>query len=129
MLVKIAPDLTDEEIEQVANSFLNFNIDGVIATNTTLSRDLVDGQQHANEQGGLSGKVLASQSTQVLAKLNEKLQGKIPTIGVGGIHDEQSAIDKIKAGASLVQIYSCFIYQGPELIYRVATALKQLRQS
>ncbi|NVJ61664.1 MAG: quinone-dependent dihydroorotate dehydrogenase [Gammaproteobacteria bacterium] len=128
VLVKIAPDLTDEEIEQVADSFLKFKIDGVIATNTTLSREQVSGQEFATEQGGLSGKVLAAQSTEVLAKLNQALKGQIPTIGVGGVHDELSAIEKIKAGASLIQIYSCFIYQGPALIYKAAQALKQLRQ-
>lgn len=127
VLVKIAPDLSDEEIEKVADSFVRFDIDGVIATNTTLDRSTVKGFHHADEAGGLSGRVLADSSTQVLAKLNQALQGNIPTIGVGGIHDAKSAVAKIQAGASLVQIYSCFIYQGPALIQEVAQAIKQLR--
>ncbi len=127
VLVKIAPDLDDSEIEQTADSFLAHQIDGIIATNTTLSRELVQGQEYANEAGGLSGQPLAEMSTQVLKKLNNALKGQIPTIGVGGIHNAQTAIDKIEAGASLVQIYSCFIYQGPQLIKDTAQAIKRLR--
>ncbi|NVK89622.1 MAG: quinone-dependent dihydroorotate dehydrogenase [Gammaproteobacteria bacterium] len=127
VLVKIAPDLSLAEIEQVADSFCRFKIDGVIATNTTLDRQAVSGLPYAGEAGGLSGRVLAEPSTQVLAKLNECLKGQVPTIGVGGIHDGNSAVDKIKAGASLVQIYSCFIYQGPALIKTAAEAIKSLR--
>lgn len=127
VLVKIAPDLADNEIEQVADSFVSHKIDGIIATNTTLSREKVKGQTYADETGGLSGKPLVDDSTLVLAKLNEALKGQVPTIGVGGIHNGNSALDKIKAGASLVQIYSCFIYQGPALIRDAAKALKQYK--
>jgi dihydroorotate dehydrogenase len=129
VLVKIAPDLTDEEIEQTADSFRVHKIDGVIATNTTLSRENVLGQPLADEAGGLSGRPLTRMSTEVLRKLNLALKGDIPTIGVGGICDGESAVEKIRAGASLVQIYSCFIYQGPKLIHTVARAIQQMKTS
>ncbi len=128
VLVKIAPDLTDSEIEQTADSFLSHKVDGVIATNTTLSRDAVTGQPFAEEAGGLSGRPLTDMSTQVLKKLNTALKGEIPTIGVGGIHDGHSAVEKVAAGASLVQIYSCFIYQGPALIREAAKAIAQMHK-
>ncbi len=126
VLVKIAPDLSDAEIEQVADSFIAHSIDGVIATNTTLSRESVKGQPYAEEAGGLSGRPLSNASTDVLRKLNKALDGKIPTIGVGGIYNGASAQAKIQAGASLVQIYSGFIYEGPSLIREVAESLKAL---
>ncbi|MCO7225398.1 quinone-dependent dihydroorotate dehydrogenase [Pleionea sp. CnH1-48] len=128
VLVKIAPDLEHAEVEELAETFLTHNIDGIIATNTTSSRTGVEQLQHGNEAGGLSGRPLTEMSTDVLARLNKALKGNIPTIGVGGIHDGQSAVDKINAGASLVQIYSCFIYQGPALIEAAARAIKLARQ-
>lgn len=128
VLVKIAPDLTDAEIEQTADSFLSHKVDGVIATNTTLSREAVTGQAFADEAGGLSGRPLTVMSTQVLQKLNTALKGEIPIIGVGGIHDGNTAVEKINAGASLVQIYSCFIYQGPALIHKAASAIARMKQ-
>lgn len=121
--VKIAPDLSDEELVQVADSFVRHNIDGVIATNTTLSRDLVKGLKHGEEAGGLSGRPVQSLSTEIIRKLSAELQGRIPIIGVGGIDSLVSAREKMAAGASLVQIYSGFIYKGPPLIKEIVTHL------
>jgi dihydroorotate dehydrogenase len=114
--LKIAPDLSDEELIQIADSLIKYNIDGVIATNTTLDRSLIQGFQHAQQAGGLSGRPLQSRSTEVIRRLSQELKGKIPIIGVGGIDSAISAKEKIDAGASLIQIYSGFIYKGPKLI-------------
>ncbi|MFC0180119.1 quinone-dependent dihydroorotate dehydrogenase [Thorsellia kenyensis] len=114
--VKIAPDLTVEEIKQIAHTLMKYEIDGVIATNTTLSRVLVQDIPNGNESGGLSGRPVQSVSTEVIKLLHELLGQKIPIIGVGGINDLVSAREKINAGASLIQIYSGFIYQGPKLV-------------
>ncbi|MDA7746840.1 quinone-dependent dihydroorotate dehydrogenase [Psychromonas sp.] len=114
--LKVAPDLSDEEIESIAQSLLKFKIDGLIATNTTLDRDMIKGMSHASEAGGLSGRPVQSKSTAVIAKFSNHLKGQIPIIGVGGIDSVISAKEKIAAGASLVQIYSGFIYQGPPLV-------------
>lgn len=121
LLIKIAPDLTEEEVKSIANSLLKANIDGVIATNTTLDRTPVVGHQHAEEAGGLSGKVLTDKSLVVTKQLSEALNGAIPIIGVGGISSKEDADARIKAGASLVQVYSAFIYQGPALIKEIAS--------
>jgi dihydroorotate dehydrogenase len=116
LLVKIAPDLEPEEVQQIAQQFINHGIDGVIATNTTLSREGVAHLPHGEEQGGLSGAPVFEKSTQVLQLLSDALAGAMPIIGVGGIVTGQQARAKQQAGASLVQIYSGFIYQGPKLI-------------
>lgn len=129
LAIKIAPDLSSNDIEELAQTFRQYELDGIIATNTTFDRSKVEGMKHAEEQGGLSGKPLASQSTKVIKRLVEALDDSIPVIGVGGITDEQSAIDKIEAGAKLVQIYSGFIYHGPQLVYEVAKALKEHQQA
>lgn len=129
LAIKIAPDLSSSDIEELADTFKQYELDGIIATNTTFDRSKVEGMKHAEEQGGLSGKPLSSQSTKVIKRLVEALDDSIPVIGVGGITDEQSAIDKIEAGAKLVQIYSGFIYHGPQLVYEVAKALKEHQQS
>ncbi|GBL02858.1 quinone-dependent dihydroorotate dehydrogenase [Glaciecola sp. KUL10] len=121
LLIKIAPDLSEEEVKSIANSLLKANIDGVIATNTTLDRTPVAGHQHAEEAGGLSGKVLTNKSLVVTKQLSEALNGAIPIIGVGGISSKDDADARIKAGASLVQVYSAFIYQGPALIKEIAS--------
>ena len=114
--LKVAPDLSDEEIESIAQSLLKYKIDGLIATNTTLDREMIKGMSHASEAGGLSGRPLQSKSTAVIAKFAQHLKGEIPIIGVGGIDSVIAAKEKIEAGASLVQIYSGFIYQGPPLV-------------
>ncbi len=123
--VKIAPDLDDDEITDIASLFLQFDIDGVIATNTTISREAVQGHKHAEEIGGLSGSPVTRQSTHVVKGLAAELNNKIPVIAAGGILSGQDAQDKLNAGASLVQIYSGLIYKGPELI---ADILRQLEQ-
>ncbi|ELT98522.1 hypothetical protein CAPTEDRAFT_193067 [Capitella teleta] len=123
LAIKIAPDMTDEEIAEVAAELVAFELDGVIATNTTLDRDKVSGFKTAEEVGGLSGAPLSQKSTEVIKILAGELSGKLPIIGVGGIMDAQTAADKIKAGASLVQIYSGFIFKGPELIREAAEAV------
>lgn len=121
--VKIAPDLSEEELIQVADSLVRHHIDGVIATNTTLDRELVKGLKHAEEAGGLSGRPVQLRSTEIVRRLALELQGRIPIIGVGGIDSLVSAREKITAGASLVQIYSGFIYKGPPLIKEIVTHL------
>ncbi|WDE07651.1 quinone-dependent dihydroorotate dehydrogenase [Thalassomonas viridans] len=121
--VKIAPDLTEEEIASIAGSLIKNNIDGVIATNTTLARDQVSHLEHGDEQGGLSGAPVKDKSTEVIAELAKVLDGKLPIIGVGGIASGADAAEKIRAGASLVQVYTGFIYQGPELIKDIVQSL------
>jgi len=121
--VKIAPDVSEEELIQVADSLVRHNIDGVIATNTTLDRELVKGLKHAEEAGGLSGRPVQLRSTEIVRRLALELQGRIPIIGVGGIDSLVSAREKMTAGASLVQIYSGFIYKGPPLIKEIVTHL------
>jgi dihydroorotate dehydrogenase len=116
LVVKIAPDLDDSEILHIARLLLEFDIDGVIATNTTISREAVKGHKYGEEIGGLSGAPVKDQSTYVVAGLSAELNGKVPIIAAGGIFSGQDAKDKLTAGASLVQIYSGLIYKGPELI-------------
>ena len=119
ILVKIAPDLSDEEIVDMSNSLINAGIDGVIATNTTLDRDQVMGQEFADQAGGLSGAVLTAKSQAVVEKLCDHVAGRIPVIGVGGIHSGSSAKERIEAGSSLIQVYSSLIYKGPKLIKEI----------
>ncbi|MCR3755286.1 MAG: dihydroorotate dehydrogenase, type 2 [Sodalis sp. Psp] len=116
VLIKISPDITEIELVQTADSLVRHNIDGVIATNTTTGRDLVQGLDHACQAGGLSGRPLQLRSTEVVQRLSTELQGKLPIIGVGGIDSLIAAREKIVVGASLIQIYSGFIYHGPRLI-------------
>ena len=116
LVVKIAPDLTHEEVAVIAQVLLELGMDGVIATNTTISREGVKGFPHAEEAGGLSGAPVFNQSTEVVAQLHAHLNDEIPIIAAGGIMTAEDANEKIKAGARLVQIYSGLIYQGPELI-------------
>ncbi|MBS0847844.1 quinone-dependent dihydroorotate dehydrogenase [Citrobacter sp. JGM124] len=121
--VKIAPDLSEEELIQVADSLVRHNIDGVIATNTTLDRSLVQGMKYCDETGGLSGRPVQLKSTEIIRRLSQELKGRLPVIGVGGIDSVISAREKMAAGASLVQIYSGFIYKGPPLIKEIVTHL------
>ncbi|WP_257283457.1 quinone-dependent dihydroorotate dehydrogenase [Endozoicomonas sp. SESOKO1] len=123
LAIKIAPDMADDEIAAVAAELVSYELDGVIATNTTLDREKVSGFATAEEAGGLSGAPLSDKSTAVIQLLASELSGKLPIIGVGGIMDAQTAADKIRAGASLVQIYSGFIYKGPELIREATEAV------
>jgi len=119
LALKVAPDLSDEEIKSIANALLKYEIDGLIATNTTLDRQIIAGMGHAAEAGGLSGRPLQTKSTKVIAKFSALLNGQVPIIGVGGIDGVIAAKEKIEAGASLVQIYSGFIYEGPELVKKI----------
>lgn len=119
--VKIAPDLSLEELIQVSDSLVRHNIDGVIATNTTLDRSLVQGMKHCNETGGLSGRPLQLKSTEIIHLLSQELNGRLPIIGVGGIDSVIAAREKIAAGATLIQIYSGFIFKGPPLIKEIVT--------
>ncbi|PSW14819.1 quinone-dependent dihydroorotate dehydrogenase [Photobacterium sanctipauli] len=121
LTLKIAPDLEDHEIKQIAESLIKNEIDGVIGTNTTLDRSLVQGMPHCDEAGGLSGRPLQNRSTEVIRMLAEELNGALPIIGVGGIDSAISAREKMAAGASLVQIYSGFIYHGPKLVKDIVT--------
>ena len=114
--VKIAPDLNDDEISHIADLLLEFGMDGVIATNTTIARDKIQGHIHADEAGGLSGAPVKDSSTRVVKALATILQGKLPIIAAGGIVCAEDAQEKIAAGASLVQIYSGLIYKGPQLL-------------
>ncbi len=121
--IKIAPDISDEELKEVVHTLIANNIDAVIATNTTVIREGIENSEYSEEAGGLSGAPLTEKSTHVIAKLAELLEGKIPIIGVGGIMSGKDAQDKIAAGASLVQIYTGFIYRGPELIAEAVQAI------
>lgn len=126
LLVKIAPDMSADEVQMVADSLIGNNIDGVIATNTTLSREGVEGHKFAEQAGGLSGAPVEDLATETVSQLAAALEGKMPVIGVGGICDGQGAADKIQAGAQLVQIYSGFIYRGPDLITECNDAIAAL---
>ncbi|MEI7427251.1 MAG: quinone-dependent dihydroorotate dehydrogenase [Betaproteobacteria bacterium] len=116
IFLKIAPDLDHENIDSIAQALLQFQIDALIATNTTLSRDGVENMVHANEAGGLSGKPVKHISTKTIKSFADVLQGRIPIIGVGGIMTGYDALEKHHAGASLVQLYSGLIFKGPQLI-------------
>lgn len=128
ILLKIAPDLTDSQLDDIIDIVADTKIDGVIATNTTISRE---GLKTSNDRiaeignGGLSGKPVKERSTEVIAYLHQKSNGAFPIIGVGGIDGPEAAKEKLDAGASLIQIYSGFVYQGPELVKRINMALSK----
>jgi dihydroorotate dehydrogenase len=124
LAVKIAPDLDDAQIAAIADLAVKHRIDGLIATNTTIGRAGVEGHRHAQEAGGLSGRPVFGLSTAVLQKLSARLAGRIPLIGVGGILSGADAKAKVDAGASLVQIYTGFIFRGPDLIAEARKALE-----
>ena len=124
IFLKIAPDLDEAQIKVIALTLKKHAIDGVIATNTTLARDTVQGFKHAEETGGLSGGPVLQASNQVIAQLRKELGKSYPIIGVGGVLSGEDAQSKIKAGADLVQIYTGLIYKGPGLVSEVARALK-----
>jgi dihydroorotate dehydrogenase len=121
--LKIAPDLELEQVNEIADLLMQHKIDGVIATNTTLSRELVQGMAHAEEAGGLSGAPVRTKSTLVIQQLSQRLQGALPIIGVGGILSGADAVEKIAAGADLVQVYSGLIYKGPKLVHDICKTL------
>ena len=126
LLVKVAPDLDEEQVDAIAAMALKHRIDGLIATNTTISRDAVAGDAQAAEAGGLSGRPLFGPSTRILRKLADRLDGHVPLVGVGGILSGADARAKIDAGASLVQVYTGFIYGGPGFAKRTCEGLARL---
>ena len=125
LFLKIAPDLDQGDIHLIADLLMEFGIDAVIATNTTIARDAVQGMQHGEEMGGLSGAPVRTASNVVIKALKARLGNHLPIIGVGGILSGADAREKIMAGASLVQLYSGLIYRGPDLVNECAKALRQ----
>jgi len=129
MLVKIAPDLSDSDIDAAARVLADLQVDGVIATNTTVSRIAIQGARHADEAGGLSGRPLMGSSTMVLRKLRTRLPESIPLVGVGGILSGADAVTKMAAGASLVQCYTGLVYRGPELVHDCVEAIRRRKEA
>ena len=131
ILLKIAPDLTQGQLDDIIEIVEEVNLDGLIATNTTISRDGLNTSESKIEEigaGGLSGKPVKSRSTEVIRYIHERSEGKIPIIGVGGIHSAEDAIEKLEAGAKLVQLYTGFIYEGPSLIKRINKKILSLKK-
>lgn len=124
--VKLAPDMSDQQLVETAETLKRQKLDAVIATNTTTARDGLDNSRFKDEHGGLSGAPLCQRSTKTIKRLSECLEGKVPIIGVGGIMDAEDAIEKIHAGASLVQIYSGLIYRGPRLVTEIVDAISNI---
>lgn len=126
ILLKIAPDLTDSQLDDIVEIVKETGIAGVIATNTTISRDGLKSQQDLiKEAGGVSGRPLTKRSTEVIRYLSDKSNKAFPIIGVGGIHSAKDAIEKLDAGASLIQVYTGFIYEGPGLIAKICKGILQ----
>ena len=121
--LKIAPDLDEIQVIEIADLLIQHQIDGVVATNTTLAREMVKGVKNSTETGGLSGAPVRNQSTIIIQQLSKQLQGALPIIGVGGILSGADAVEKIAAGASLVQVYSGLIYKGPALVHDICKTL------
>ena len=122
ILLKIAPDLTENQLLNIIDIITSIDIDGVIATNTTLSREGLK-SPNKTEAGGLSGKPLTDRSTDVIRFIHKKSNNAFPIIGVGGIHSPQDALDKLNAGASLIQLYSGFVYEGPSVVKKINKAI------
>lgn len=127
MLLKIAPDLNEGEMDSIANVLLTCQVDGVICTNTTIDRSNIQEQRFADEMGGLSGRPLFTKSTLILKEMVNRLKNKIPLVGVGGILSGADAAEKIRVGASLVQFYTGMIYRGPALISESVESIRTLR--
>ncbi len=127
LVVKIDPDLSLADLDTIAESLLTYGIEGVIATNTTIARpNMIDGMPHSDAQGGLSGAPLLQPSTEIVSQLHNRLGNQVPIIACGGIMSGADATQKIKAGASLVQFYTGFVYHGPDLIKETAQALQKI---
>ena len=129
LVVKVAPDMDEDELNSVAKTLRDLKLDGVIATNTTLDKSAVAGLRHGEEAGGLSGRPLTEKACVLTKQLAQALEGELPIIGVGGISSAEDAVERIKAGASLIQLYTGFIYQGPKLVQDCAEALAFVRTS
>ncbi len=123
MALKVAPDMDEGQIDAICKLLLKHRIDGLAATNTTLSRDAVSSHPLSNEAGGLSGQPVAEQSTWCINQFSQRLQGEIPIIGIGGIEDAPGAQAKLDAGASALQLYTSLIYQGPGIVKRIVNSL------
>lgn len=122
ILLKIAPDLTNSQLDDIIDIVEETQVDGIIATNTTISREGLKTSETEVEEmgaGGLSGKPLRERSTEVIRYIHDKSEGRIPIVGVGGIHGPEEALEKIKAGASLVQLYTGFVYEGPSIVKKI----------
>jgi dihydroorotate dehydrogenase len=126
VFVKIAPDLDEAQVAVIAATLQRHGMDGVIATNTTISRAAVQGMRHAEETGGLSGAPVLEASNQVIRQLRNALGSRFPIIGVGGVMSAEDAVSKIRAGADVVQIYTGLIYEGPALVVKAAKAIKAM---
>ena len=124
LVLKIAPDLTSEEVREIANLLMQFNVDGVIATNTTISRERIVGHPLASEIGGLSGMPVKEMATEIVRLLAAELNEKLPIIAAGGIMDSHDAQEKLAAGASLIQIYTGLVYKGASLISEIIKTIK-----
>ena len=124
LVLKVSPDMSEERIRELSHVFMDCQLDGLICSNTTTSRVGVEKSPAACESGGMSGKPLYNKATETLAAFAAELKGSIPIIGVGGITTPEDAVEKIKAGASLVQLYSGFIYNGPPLVHGAARAIR-----
>ena len=132
ILLKIAPDLTNDQLDDIVEIAHSLSLDGIIATNTTISRSgLNTSEKKVGKigQGGLSGMPLKNRSTEVIRYLHQRLDSKVPIIGVGGIHSAADAIEKLDAGASLIQLYTGFIYEGPGLLQEIKKQLLERGQS
>ena len=128
VLLKIGPDLSQDQLIDVIEVIAETSLDGIIATNTTLSRDNLSSSENlVNQKGGLSGKPISKKSTNIIKFLHQKSNGSIPIIGVGGIMNPDDAIEKIKAGATLIQLYSGFVYSGPSIIKKINNAIIDYR--
>lgn len=123
LLVKLAPDLADDDLPEIVRVILAHNVNGIVVSNTTLSRDGLRDRAFAKEEGGLSGRPLFARATRMLARVYRLTEGRLPLIGVGGIDSGESAVAKIEAGASLVQLYTGLVFEGPSLIGRIKQAL------
>ena len=120
ILLKISPDLADSDIISIIDLVMNLKVDGIISTNTTIKRDKLNSKTSLkNEKGGLSGSPLTKRSTDVIRLIHKHSKGKVPIVGVGGIMSPEDALEKLNAGASLIQVYTGFIYNGPSFIYNI----------
>lgn len=129
LAVKVAPDMNEEELQSLAATLRELKLDAVIATNTTLDKTAVEGLRYGAEAGGLSGRPLTEKACEITRQLANALEGDLPIIGVGGIFSAQDAVDRIAAGASLIQLYTGFIYRGPSLISECAEAIASIKSA
>lgn len=129
LVLKIAPDLDDAQIDAIAQRLIHYRIDGVIAANTTIDKTSIAGAKHSQEIGGLSGSPVRQKSTHVIKRLYSELGDDIPIIGVGGISKAEHAVEKIRAGAKLIQIYTGLVYKGPQLVTECAASIRLNRDA